>query len=381
MKIALLRPLPDPARWSMDLYLQELMRSLGPLMKDGRLILFPSESDFASWQTDLSRKNGKRRRYWQQYVEYGTRLRHLKADLFHITDHGYAHLIPFLRNRKVIVTFHDALLPNLDEGRLPVRTRPAKAIWAQRYSLHCMRRAAGIIAVSEFSKKEFLKYCSVPDERVAVVHEGVSEIFYQKVSEEARLAFRKRWELGNKPVILLTGRVDPHKNVEGALETVYQLRTQHHLEAMILKIGSLFSEGQRELIRQFNLSSCVRETGSLPFSEIPLAYQASEVLLFLSWYEGFGFPALEAMASGIPAIVSNRGSLPEVAGDGARVLDPANLDRVSESVLEILTDGQRRLDLIAKGKKRAAQFTWKQTAAKTLEVYAHALEERHATIA
>lgn len=371
MRVALLHPLPDASRWSMNLYHQELAKAMKGLLKgDEEVFCFPPAEEDLEWQADTAAFLGRLKRYQQQYFLLGSKAAHLKADLFHITDHGYGHLIPFISRRgKIIVTFHDALLPNLGKRNLPVRDRPYTAILAQQYSLRCMKKAVRIITVSEFAKKEFLRFCDYSPEDVLPIHDGVGGNFFQPVSEDRLQAFQRKWDLEQKTVILSTGRTNAHKNMEGTLRTFHYFKQHFCPEAVLLKFGEKFMPAQYNLIRSLSLEPSLRYLGPIENADVSLVYQASHALLFLSWYEGFGFPALEAMASGIPVIASDRGSLPEVVGEGGILVNPENIEQAARALHTVCADVKLRASLLDKGRKRACQFSWLKTAEKTLEVY------------
>ena len=138
---------------------------------------------------------------------------------------------------------------------------------------------------------------------------------------------------------------------------------------VLIKIGPSFTNAQKQIIRSLDLEKFVREAGLLVFDEISAAYQACSALLHVSLYEGFGFPALEAMASGIPAVLSASASLPEVAQGAALFVSPQRPDQMAEALYKLLSDPSLSRLLIIKGKEQAARFRWKDTAEKTLQVY------------
>lgn len=371
MRIALLRPLPDAGRASMEVYGNELASAMNSLMKPSDSVdFFPGKKELDSWNVSLRSPCGKWKRYWQQYVAYGRTARKVPADLYHVLDHGYGNTVPFFRQRKTVVTFHDALLPNLEKGTIPVKTRPFTAIAAQRYALNCMKKATHIISVSNFSRSELLKHASISPESVTVVHEGVNARFFQEISDHDKRSFRKKWNLPeDTALVLMTGRTDPHKNIEGGLKAFAEFKKRYSMRSALLKTGNPFTEEQRSLIRQFKLEDSVFDLGGMPYADIPAAYHCSAALLFLSFYEGFGFPVLEAMASGIPTVISHCGSLPEIGGDAALFVDPQNSTAAAESLYKAIAEPAFRQQVIEKGKRRAAAFTWEKSARETLQVY------------
>jgi glycosyltransferase involved in cell wall biosynthesis len=125
----------------------------------------------------------------------------------------------------------------------------------------------------------------------------------------------------------------------------------------------------KEEVVALGIAPRVRELGWIPNEDLVFAYNSAEALVLPSQYEGFGFPALEAMACGTPVIVSDAGSLPEIVGDAALVSETGNPGSLADAMRTICTDSALRMELIAKGKRNAAKFSWKETAEKTLQVY------------
>lgn len=363
MRVALLTSLPDPNRMSMVLYDSMLCRYLkSEFIYEAEVFLFPDKKKFPG--------GPKWKRYFEQYWAYPAALKNLDADIYHITDHGFANLVPAVKKGKAVVTFHDALLPNLQRGTIPVEMKPHSSIWAQRYSLSCMESAAAVIAVSEFSRRELLEYSRVPEEKMVTVHEGVGEEFFRAASEEEKSVFRAKWKVPqDRKIILLPGRTEPHKNIEGAIRAFKSLNSQYHTQALLLKTGTALTAPQRALARELGIEQDILELGALPAEDMPLVYQISDALLFLSFYEGFGLPVLEAMASGVPAVISGCAALAETGGDAALTAGPQNPALAAESLYRVLEDIPFRQTLVEKGKKRAAQFTWQETAKKTMAVY------------
>lgn len=364
MRIVIAAPLPDPSRWSMNLYAERLAEFLKPVLSsDDSVEVFPSPSDFPK------RSTGKLQRYCDQYWIYGRKLRRKNADIYHIVDHGYANLIPFLDRSKVVQTFHDALLLNLHERKLPVEWSPVTSILAQRYSFSKIRRAARILTDSDFSRGEFLSRASYPEEKITTVYLGIDKRFFIPVTERQKSDFRKKYGLEGKTVVLMAGRVDPHKNIEGSIRVLGKWMKDSGRDVHLVKMGSDLTPEQKYLCMTAGLKGRQNSLLNLPAEDLPLVYQSSDALLFLSWYEGFGLPALEAMASGVPVIASNRGSLPEICGGAAWIADPMNPEESVAALEQAFSDLKLRAERIDKGKKRAAQFTWEDMAARTYAIY------------
>ncbi len=373
MRICLLRPLPDPQRWSMDLYSRQLLSLFKSSLKPGEEVqIFPGEEDFGRWWIPAG-PLAKPLRYWQQYGLYGLRAHQLKADVYHITDHGYLNLMPFLGPGRKIVSCHDMLLNNLNAGTLPVNWKPRASIFLHSRFQRLLNKADRIITGSEFTRSEITRWAGIKPGRITVIPDGVSAEFGKAQSSTRLNVFRKQWRLDGRKVILVPGRTDAHKNIEGTLAVIAQLIRQG-VPAVMLKTGSPLTAAQLSLADQLGISEHVISTGHLNIDDLIAAYQVSDALLFLSWYEGFGLPAAEAMAAGIPAVISGHGSLPETAGGAARIVDPAKPEEAAAALRQVLTDVKLRVELIDKGKRRAAQLTWEKTASRTLEVYREVME-------
>src|SRR5256885_4140560 len=302
-----------------------------------------------------------------RYYFYPWRVRReaKRADLVHVLDHSYAHMIEKAGRRPVVVTVHD-LMPVVvlrsptDGWREGVRNR------FLRQALKALRQADSYIVGTDWLKRELATWLG--DERnIHVVPFGVDRAFFGE-SAVARERGRREWRIPDDAfVVLHVGSTVDRKNVPLVIQTVARLRQQ--TDAYLLQVGGRFSDDQEQLIDRLDLRRAVRSVASADETALRRAYRAADVLLFPSLYEGFGFPVLEAFASGLPVVTSGAGGLKEVAGDAALVVegrDPAAYVHALETLSE---DADERYDLIRKGWARARQFTWQRTASMTAEVY------------
>jgi glycosyltransferase involved in cell wall biosynthesis len=145
--------------------------------------------------------------------------------------------------------------------------------------------------------------------------------------------------------------------------------------ARLIRIGGLPTETQSRLIRSRNLDDHITHISYLPNSELPAYYNAADVFVFPSLYEGFGVPVIEAMACGTPVICSNAASLPEVVRDAGLLIDPQSSQALSEAIAQVLTDRPLAQELRQRGLDRARRFTWQRTAEQTLQVYQRLLDQ------
>ncbi len=232
-----------------------------------------------------------------------------------------------------------------------------------------------MIAVSQKTKDDILEAFRVAEEKVRVVHNGVRPAFRKLEDAEAIRRFRAARSL-EKPFLLFVGNVKPHKNVPKLLEAFAEVRSQFpELELAFAGGDCLGNSALKEMADKLQISGGIRDLRQLEERDLVLAYNAAEALVLPSMYEGFGFPALEAMACGTPAIVSNAGALPEVVGEAAIVFDLSSRGSLAEAIVDLLSDSKKRSLLIGKGTARAAEFSWKKVGQQTLAVYEQVIEQ------
>jgi len=289
-----------------------------------------------------------------------------RVDLVHVLDHSYAHMIETAGRRPVVITVHD-LMPVVvlrsptDGWRDGVRNR------FLRQALKALRQADAYIVGTEWLKHELATWLG-NDKNISVVPFGVDRAFFgESPVGGARERWRRDWRIPEDALVVLhVGSTVDRKNVPLVIQTVARLRQQ--TDAFLLQVGGRFSAEQEQLIDRLDLRRAVRSVASADETALRRAYRAADVLLFPSLYEGFGFPVLEAFASGLPVVTSGAGGLKEVAGGAAVVVegrDPGDYVHA----LERLDDPEEREELVQKGWERARQFTWQKTAALTAEVY------------
>jgi len=181
---------------------------------------------------------------------------------------------------------------------------------------------------------------------------------------------------GLEPGFLFSlGRLNRRKNLERLLVAYGQLRSRV-APNIPLVIGGKADYGVREVLQRAKLSgdaSGIRFVGLIPEGDLPAFYSGAAAFVYPSLFEGFGLPVLEAMASGTPVVTSNRAALPELTADAALAVDPESVEALTEALARIITDTDVAEDLRLRGLERSRQFTWAETAKRTLSVYGEAL--------
>jgi len=269
-----------------------------------------------------------------------------------------------------VVTIHDVV--PIDH---PEWLNPRFSAWYRFLTPKLARRVARVVTVSEFSKSRLMETTGVAEEKVIVVPSGVDTRFGPQSREDVDSAIQKL-ELPTSRYVLSLGSLEPRKNLGRLLrawEVIYRrLPEDVWLVVSGAKGKSLVFQDVPELEA---LPPHVFLTGHVPDELLPSLYAGAMAFAYLSVYEGFGLPPLEAMASGTPTLVGNRASLPEVVGDAAVQVDPFNIEAVADGLHRLIEDSSLRAVLREKGLERAGQFNWDKTAEQTWRVLAEAAED------
>jgi glycosyltransferase involved in cell wall biosynthesis len=327
-----------------------------------RYVVLTGEGDLADRltlavrQSNWSTERPMVRILWEQF-RLPQVLRELDADLLHAPAFGG----PLLSSVPHVDTVHD-----LSFLRYPQFFRSHKRFYLRWLTRWSCRRAAAVIAVSAFTAQEVVDLLDVPKTRVHVIHHGVEPRFCP-LPEEAVAAFRAQHNLPERYILYL-GTLEPRKNLVTLLQAYAGLhKTDTHL-VLAGGQGWLYEEIFAE-VERLGLEKRVHFPGYLPDDTLPLWYNAADVFAYVSWYEGFGLPILEAMACGTPVVASDTTSLPEVAGDAALLVPPDDVDAVREGLKQSLADRALHARLKQAGQRRAARFRWQTTAHHTTKLY------------
>ncbi len=266
--------------------------------------------------------------------------------------------IPLGCPAKLLVTVHDVFhlaMPQFTGGI-------HKKLYAWYMFSSLRRKAAAILSVSQFSKDELLKYTGPAGCQPQVVYNGVDESWFK---------VRKKRNPHSKPYFLYVGSVKPHKNLTGLLEAFEKVKNQIPQDLIIVGKKEGFITGDGKVIRRAEkMGDRVFFTGDFHYDD-PLFrqyYAWADFLVLPSLYESFGLPPLEAMACGVPVLVSNLAAFPEVYGDAALYCDPHNPEDIALKLLKLSKDRKLRQRLIQRGWARAKRYNWKKSAGQIIQV-------------
>ena len=288
---------------------------------------------------------------------------------------------PVFNRTKIVVTLHDVIADHHPELIFP--SKKLQLFWKMKQNL-AIRQADMILTVSEHSKQEIMKYFGIAESRLRVITEAARPIFTVLSPTDEMFEVLQTYQLERGERFLLTvGGISPHKNLKTLVDALHQLTAERNFSDVKLvfagdyKNDSFHSNYQslKQHIEQIGLANRVVFTGFIEDSHLAYLYNAATLLAFPSLEEGFGLPAIEAMACGTPVVASNRGSLPEVVGDAGCFFDPYNLQAMVGALRHVLSDDALRAQMREAGLLRAQQFMWDKAARDALTIFHELVEQ------
>ena len=286
-----------------------------------------------------------------------------QVDLFHEPDFV---LPPTLPGTPTLLTVHDLSFVRDPDSALPQLRR-----YLNRVVPFSVKRATHVLADSLATKNDLVELFGTPPEQVTVMYGGVDARF-APVRELNQIAtLRSKYRLGSEPFILGLGTLQPRKNYKRLIQAFSNVKCQvSNLKLVIVGgKGWLYDDIFTE-VKRLGLEGRVLFPGFVDDEDLSTLYSAAKILAYPSLYEGLGLPVLEAMACGTPVVTSNVSSLPEVGGQAALLVNPMDVDAISDALGRLLQDAELRQQLIARGFDQARQFTWEKSAAQLLDLYA-----------
>ena len=351
-------------RTGVGVYAERIVRSLLALDRENTYTLFLLEDDPSLEQSNLhkiliSRYSGiGPNRFWENFVLPGF-LKSNNVDIYF----SPAYVLPLIarsraqsrgsRRTKFVVTIHD-LVAFVYPETFTLKMR----MWQRLFVGNAVRVADRLLADSESTKEDILRFYSLNPELIRVVHLPVGEQF-KPISDQAVLAAtREKYHLPDK-FILYVGTLEPRKNVSKLAQAYAKLPPDLLNEYSLVLAGASgwYSKDIIDDIKSLNMPDRIRRIGYIDQQNLPALYNLASVFAYLSLYEGFGAPPLEAMACGIPTMCSNSSSLPEAVGDAALLVDAQNVEKISSSLERLLRDDSLRMRLSTAGLTHVQKFT------------------------
>jgi glycosyltransferase involved in cell wall biosynthesis len=351
-------------------YLFNTLAFLPQVDPDLTYTLFVGRGDVPDMSTASVRRssfptdNPGARIVWEQLVA-PFELARLRPDLVH----GMAFATPLLSRRPSVVTIFD-----LSFLRYPERLSAGRRLYLQAITRISARRARRVIAISESGKSEIGNLLGISLEKIEVAYPGATSDFCSlPVSQAAQ--FRRERGLPER-FILYVGTIEPRKNLDTLLRAYSWLPNRRQVKLVLAGGRGWQAERLDKLIEELGIMEDVITTGYIDNHDLPLWYNAAEVFVYPSVYEGFGMPVLESMACGLPVITSDASSLPEITGPYGLLVSPTDQTAWSEALTRLLGDRELRERLSTKGQEHARSFAWENTARATAAIYRKALDEK-----
>ena len=298
---------------------------------------------------------------WEQ-VLLPRAVRKLRPDLLHCTSNT----APLFPGCPLVVTLHDIIFLEKKTGSNSSTYQNLGRIYSRFVVPKVARRCQRLITVSNFEKGQITAAGVAPAEKVSVIHNGFGTEFNTDAASQER------------DYLFFLGAPNPKKNTRGTL-AAYARYLDKSEKKLPLKIADLSEEnvkGYLEEICRPEILDHIECAGYIPHSELPKVYGGAAAFLYTSIRESFGIPQLEAMACATPTIVSNTSALPEVAGEGAILVDPLDPEQISDALVRLETDADFNAAAVAYGLERVGQFSWENSASKTIALYRKCLSKK-----
>lgn len=285
--------------------------------------------------------------------------------------HGLSNEIPFGIGKsgvKSVVTIHDLIFLRYPEYYKPID----RAIYKFKFKRAC-QKADRIIAVSEMTKRDIIKFFDIPANKIDVVYQGCDNSFKTAVSESFKSTIRKIYGLPDK-FILSVGTIEARKNLLLAVKALKESGKNYHLVA----IGkpTPYMNKVKDYIVEHGMEDQVTFLHNVPFAHLPAIYQMASLFVYPSFFEGFGIPIIEALHSGVPVIAATGSCLEEAGGEHSVYVDPMNHTEMAQAINDIMQDAPRRQLMIAHGLEHVQKFEEENIAIELQEVYSKVIEKK-----
>ncbi|TBO44286.1 glycosyltransferase family 4 protein [Pedobacter kyonggii] len=310
-------------------------------------------------------------RYSRIYLENFMLPSYLHKNKFHLY-HSPGYVLPLFLKTNSIITIHDLIA--LD---YPDLCQNETAIYYNLLLAKSINSARKIIAVSNTVKKDIInKFPKINEDKIHVIYPGIDSRFSRVTDQIFLDSVIFKLKLPDR-FLLFVGNLEPKKNIDAIIKAYDELKKQtltRHKLVIVGKPGwkyaSIFN-----LVKSRNLQNDVLFLGYIDDAYLPAIYSLADMLIFPSFYEGFGIPVIEAMACGCPVIISNKGALPEISGGICLQVDPFSISEILNAIRILMQDSEQRELISNKGLKWAERYTWQTAADKTFQVYKEAIEQ------
>ena len=361
-------------------YIRHLLKYIFELDKENNYVIFLSPEEYDNFKLPNKRirkvKVSAKWYGWKEQILFPLELYKERLDLMHFTHFNS----PVLYFKKSIVTIHD-ITPYFFPGHKMKSL--LRKIGFRIVFFSSVKKAKRIIAVSKSTRDDIVDHFKISKNKIKIIYEGVDEQF-RVYSDDAPhpnpcLSSRQtlpRREGVSKPFIFYTGVWRNHKNLVGLVKAFGILKNKYKLDYQLVLGGKEdpYYPEVRRAWEKLELEKEIIRTGFIDQEKLPLFYNAAEISVIPSFYEGFGLVGLESMACGTPVVSSNKTSLPEILDDAAIYFNPNNPEEMAKKMKLVLTDKKLYNELREKGFKQIRKYSWEKMGKETMEIYKKILE-------
>jgi len=344
-------------------YAQKILQYLSEIDKSNQYILFVSEAgrnNFSGLSDNFNFQIAKfnpekviERILWEQLV-FPFKLIKLKPDIIFTPSVA----VPFFAKGRFFTTIHDLAYKIIKSKYSPLRR-----LYIRLVTTLAAKKSNIIFTVSNFSKREIEKEFKLKNKKVLVTYNGVGENFYNEYSESVKIEFNRKYKLPDD-YLLYVGAIEPGKNLDKLFLSLAKIiKDEKQDKYLVLTSGIGWKQQQLfNLVTELGIENRIIRLPYINDEDMPLLYNCASMLIYLSSYEGFGIPVLEAMAAGTPVITSKSEAITEFAGDSVLSVSPENINEIVHAILLLSKDENFRKDYIRKGKNTANRFHWANSA-------------------
>lgn len=278
--------------------------------------------------------------------------------------HGLSNELPLnIRKSRIksIVTIHDLIFLRFPQYYHLIDRK----IYTYKFRKAC-ENADKIIAISECTKRDIIRYFDISEDKIEVVYQGCDTSFTHVVTEEKKREIRNKYQLPEH-YILNVGSIEERKNILAAVQTLPMLPTDIHL--VIVGRRTDYTEKVEQYIKKNKLTERVHIISNVPFDDLPAFYQSAEIFVYPSRFEGFGIPIIEALYSGIPVVAATGSCLEEAGGPESIYVNPDDIAGMADAFKQIYSNSDKRKNMVEKGREFAKQFSEKQQSEEIINIY------------
>lgn len=344
-----------------EYYSVQIINLFGRLDKKNKFIIYTPrdiQNDLDSLPKNFTQKIMPFPKLWSQLRLSAETLQNPPDVLF-----VPSHTVPLYHIKNTVVTVHD-----LGFEHFPELYTPAELAYHRFTMRFSVKHAKRVIAISRATKADIVSLYKTNPSKITVIHHGIDLKKYSPLKNKKRNKFYKKYG----SYLCSVGRLEKKKNTLGIVRAYAILRQDPKIDHKLVLVGrpgNGYDEIKNEIASQReNIQKDIIQTGYMPQDEMAEIVRAANIFVFPSFFEGFGLPILEAMASGVPVITSNISSMPEVAGSAGIIIDPHNTKQIAQKIKKIILDKNYYQSVRQKGLIHAREFSWTKCGEKTLEV-------------